>query len=423
MFALVVYMLAQAVGVSAQEAACPHPKERTPVIIIADVGIDDAGALLLALASPELDVLGVVASFGCTDDVHVSRQNAEELLSEANRTDVPVFLGPAYPFGTSDPPELGASIVHGSDGFGCVTSELYWKYRAAEATSSVDTFVEKCPPPQVHGPNEVDDPDRLISGAEFIVASARIRPGEIKVLCFSPLTALAVAVMIEPELPHLLDQVVAMGGAVDVHGNASPLAEANFAHDAAAAQLVIKTFSEGSLVLAPLDVTHQALLTAEDVRRIKEYGDGGRLFADAHITYSKAYCRLAGWCDTTPLHDAHPVMYALVPDMFTAEEMEVQVLVYRPGDDAHGVSFVDRRGSRATTASEPITVLVKVDEARFKAELHSRLATAGSLYLSGDSPCNEAHLTKTLTVPEIFADPSKVAEQRKRLQPGAKEEL
>ena len=62
-------------------AGCPDfPKKRTPVILIADVGIDDAGALLLALASPELDILGVVASFGGHDDVRVTKRNAEAVI-------------------------------------------------------------------------------------------------------------------------------------------------------------------------------------------------------------------------------------------------------------------------------------------------------------------------------------------------------
>ena len=92
-----------------------------------------------------------------------------------------------------------------------------------------------------------------------------------------------------------LHSLVAMGGAVRSAGNASPLAEANFLHDAWAARLVVSAFSTtaseaaGRLVLAPLDLTHlpQSLISKEEVGRIRTYGAGARLFADAWLTYQK----------------------------------------------------------------------------------------------------------------------------------------
>ena len=89
-----------------------------------------------------------------------------------------------------------------------------------------------------------DERTNGISGPEFIASTVRSMPGEVHIICFSPLTSLAVALAIEPRLPELVKGLYAMGAAVEGVGNASPLGEANFVHDAAAARAV---FSPGSL--------------------------------------------------------------------------------------------------------------------------------------------------------------------------------
>jgi inosine-uridine nucleoside N-ribohydrolase len=197
-----ICLMAQAVA----ETTCTDgAQDRKPVIIIADVGIDDAGALLLALASPELEILGVVSSFGGHDNVSITHRNAQLLLSQANRTDIPVFLGPPKVLTSTDHPILGASIVHGADGIGCTASDEYWRQRG-EANSPLDssTFVENCVEAGGAMLPPLAQQAQVVSGTEFIVSSARARPSEITVLCFSPMTALAAALMLEPALPRLL---------------------------------------------------------------------------------------------------------------------------------------------------------------------------------------------------------------------------
>jgi purine nucleosidase len=410
------------------------PGERTPVIVIADVGIDDAGALLLALASPELDVLGVVASFGGHDDVRVTKRNAEAVIAASNRTDVPVFLGPPYAIGTTARPELGAGRVHGSDGFGCTSSEQYRAYVAAVASAggaedaarlhemASATYIERCTSPK--GEDDAPQiqigeasPDRLISGPEFIVATARARPREVSILCFSPMTSLAAALMLEPQLPEMLKSVIAMGGAVERGGNAAALGEANFVHDAAAARQVVRAFrcpleqcgrsGRARLVLAPLDVTHRALINKEDVQKIGGYGGGGRLFADSYQTYQNGYCRLGKQCTTTPLHDAHPVMYLVEPRMFTrVEAMDVDVLVsdvepakasHLGGHPAHGMSLVDPRRQRPADPSVPtVDVLLDIDADRFRKALHERLERGSARFLdpTAAGSCHAAITTR-----------------------------
>ena len=322
------------------------------VIIVADAGIDDAAGLLLAIASPSLNVLGIAATFGCHKDVEVTARNAERLLAAANRSHIPVFRGATNPYGSTEGLARDGSFVHGSDGMGDLTGQ----------------YGQECAPAEHHG----------VSASEFIAQSARKRPGEIALLSFSPLTNVALALAIEPRLPQLLKTVVAMGAAVRVAGNASPLGEANFVHDALAAQLVVHAFTkEGScpLVLAPLDLTNPAVTSPTAIGAIRSRGGAAaRLFADAWPTYQAAYCRLQGLCEGTPLHDAHPVAYLVSPELYTkVERVHLHVVVAGShDDDTNGMSFVHVRGSRATQPEpgrQPVTLLLDVDQPKFEALL------------------------------------------------------
>ena len=133
---------------------------KIPVIIIADVGIDDAGALLLAVGSAELNVLGVVSSFGCHKDPRVTARNAHALLAAANRTDVPIFLGASYPIGLDGPLEKDGTHFHGAEGLG-------------NLLGLGDDIDQTC--------NSEMSTD--MSGAEFIVKRARSIAGGEHVLC------------------------------------------------------------------------------------------------------------------------------------------------------------------------------------------------------------------------------------------------
>lgn len=314
-------------------AAAPRP-----VIIVADVGVDDAAGLLLALASPELEVLGVTATFGCHKDVEVTARNAERLLAAAGRSDVPVYRGSPFPTGKTHPPSWDGSFVHGEDGFG----DLSMDHTA-------------CTPAEHGG----------LSAAEFIAQSARRLPGEVALLCFSALTNVGHALAIEPRLPSLLHSLVVMGGALHKAGNASPLAEANFLHDSLAASLVLHAFSrEGGcpLILAPLDLTDHAITSPAAISQLREGGKAGRMFAAAWPVYQAAYCRLASVCEGTPLHDAHTVGYLVAPQLYNhSETVHFEVVV-----DYHGPAVSEPRTAsprRTRTARElrcmtPVTAYV-----------------------------------------------------------------
>ena len=336
---------------------------KQPVILVADVGIDDAAGLLLAIAAPQLDVLGIAATFGCHKDTEVTARNAERLLMAANRSDIPVFRGAIHPLGKTSKLTRDGSFVHGSDGMGNLKDDEY--YDAGSCT------------PAAHDG---------ASAAEFIAQSARRMPGEIVLLSFSPLTNVAYALALEPRLPTLLKSLVAMGGAIHTAGNASPLAEANFLHDALAAKVVVQAFSEEGacpLVIAPLDLTNAAVTMPTTIAAI---GSGGgraaRMFADSWPVYQAAYCRLSGLCTGTPLHDVHPVAYLLSPELYTKHELvHLEVVVGAARDDpADGMSYTDGRGSRATEAApgrQTVRVLLDVNMPKFESLLADTIIAAG----------------------------------------------
>ena len=336
------------------------------VIIIADVGVDDAGALLTACGQPDLDILGVVSNFGGHANPNVTARNARALLKDIGREDIPVFVGPRWPVGMDMPLQKDGSSFHGWDGLG--------------GQLGLDAFSAGVEP-RVSDELAYDARTESISGPEFMVSTVRSMPGEVYIICFSPLTAVAVAVAIEPKLPSLVKGLYAMGGAVEGVGNASPLGEANFVHDAAAARAVVAAFGlpgSSPLVLAPLELTMKALLTKRDIDEFDRLSNGrAKLFVDSWPIYQDAYCTYQQHCDVCPLHDAHPVIYAVNPAIYTAVTMRVRVLVTEPGDPMHGFSLVDRRpGVEKRTADNPpapgecdATILMKVDGNRFRDEV------------------------------------------------------
>jgi purine nucleosidase len=341
--------------------------EKTKVIIIADVGVDDAAGLFWALDDYDdysLEVMGIAASFGSHPDPTVTANNARRVLEAAGRSDVPVFVGSRWPLGTTEPHQVDdvTRRFMGDDGFG---------------------GSQEC---------VIDEIASQISAAEFIVTSARAHPGEITLLTFSPLTDVALASLLEPRLPSLLRSIVAMGGALDAPGNVTPLAEANFNHDARAARIVVKSFAE-TLVLVPLDVTEQAIVTEEDVRHAPE------IFTDAFATFRGAYCGLLSACEGAPVHDAHVVAYLTNPNLYETKTVAIDVAVAQPGDDAHGMVVVDRRSwanasltvnealdqlfaGKGKATAPKVTVLTNVNASEFRKELAFRFRKNAMRYFT-----------------------------------------
>ncbi|MPY79624.1 MAG: nucleoside hydrolase [Actinophytocola sp.] len=203
-----------------------------PLLVDCDTGIDDALALLYLLGTPGIDVRAITTVFGNTS-ANTAAANTLRVLDLAGRPDIPTAVGAGSSLrGTA----RFAPHVHGDDGLG-------------------NTGL---PAPALAPTTE--------PAAELIVRLARENPGRLHLLAIGPLTNLATAMLLDPELPDLVGHVTIMGGAVDHPGNVTPAAEANIANDPEAAQLVLR--ADWDVTLVPLDVTMTELLTEEHRLRL-----------------------------------------------------------------------------------------------------------------------------------------------------------
>jgi purine nucleosidase len=191
-----------------------------PFYLDCDTGIDDALALAYLLASPQADVRGIGAVSGNVSAA-VGARNTLDLLQLAGHAHIPVALGAHDPLAGSF--GGGAPWVHGANGIGEI----------ALSESSVSLAPE--------------------TAAEMLVRLAHEHPGTLRVLAIGPLTNIAEALRLEPELPRLVEEITIMGGAALAPGNLTPVAEANIANDPEAAALVLA--AGWNVTLVPLDVT------------------------------------------------------------------------------------------------------------------------------------------------------------------------
>ena len=192
------------------------------VLIDTDPGIDDAIAILLALASPELDVAGITVVHGNVP-VEACTLNALKVLDLAGRRDVPVVTGAAAPLVRQ---ARHAEAVHGPDGLGGLF-----------------------PPPDDAHPFAAD-------AAAFIARSLDEGEEPTTLIALGPLTNVATAILATPGLTERLGRIVAMGGAIRREGNVTPAAEFNIYADPEAAAIVLR--SGVPVTLVPLDATRSA---------------------------------------------------------------------------------------------------------------------------------------------------------------------
>jgi purine nucleosidase len=210
---------------------------KTPILLDCDTGVDDTMAILLACISPEIELVGIGTIWGNVD-LELATQNTLNILAMCGRSDVPVARGATEPLNGVH--QEFAYFVHGNDGQG--NKGMKGKYGTAIA----------------------------LSAAEFIVDQCRKRPGEIELIPVGPLTNIALALQLEPELPKLVRGVTIMGGTALTPGNVSPVAEANIWHDPEAADQVFR--APWPITMVGLDVTMKTLLTEDHFAAMRKSG-------------------------------------------------------------------------------------------------------------------------------------------------------
>jgi len=272
-------------------AASALPAQEAPakVIIDADPGVDDAMAILFALRSPAVEVLGITTVFGNVT-IENATKNALTLVDLVGES-IPVARGAEHPL--VKPRREPPTFVHGADGLGNAG-------RQRPAGSVVEG-----------------------TGAEFIVDMARRHPGEITLVPVGPLTNIALALAIEPKLPELIKEVVLMGGAARVEGNVTPVAEANIFGDPHAADIVFN--APWKVVMVGLDVTTRVRLKDDLLERLVEANPklGGFIWDISR--FYKTFYESRGVTGGFYTHDPSAVAYVIDRKLFETEPARVRV--------------------------------------------------------------------------------------------------
>lgn len=309
----------------------------TNIIIDTDPGIDDALAIMLAAASPEVRILGITAVAGNTGLAHTA-PNAAALVDFCG-LDVPVGKGAEKPLWRRD--TVPDSSVHGTTGLG--TYQLPPSSRPLEPAAELLR--------------------RLIDDAD----------GPVTLVAVGPLTNVAIFMNLHPEAARKLERIVIMGGgARDVLGNATAVAEFNIYYDPDAAA---KVFDFGvPITMVGLDVTHKALLFMEDYAPLVE--SGGPV-AEA-VTQMLAYYGEEKYSGTevaagedagAAQHDSLAMAAVIMPDIVTTAHLHVDV--ENVGRITSGMTVVDWRRNAEGTPNCDVAYDVDID--RFRELLVGRL--------------------------------------------------
>ncbi len=305
-------------------------KRFSKIIFDTDPGIDDAMALLFALRSPEIDVVGITTVFG-NSNVDATTRNALNLLYFAGRTDIPVARGAGRPM--VNPPGPTAEWVHGDDAMG----NIGWNSQLNPAQHPVHRHA-----------------------AEFIVENIMAHPGEITLVTVGPMTNLGLALQLEPRIAQNVREVVIMGGNVLASGNVSPFAEANIMGDPYAAALLFS--AEWHVTMAGLDVTQRTQMDTPYFDALTLSGDPFGVFVSQIVRFYQGFHR--EWYDykngAVDTHDPSAIAYLIDPSLFMGEYYSIVVPVSGP---AEGMTIADRRGKFYKTPK--VNCLMRVDSTRF----------------------------------------------------------
>jgi purine nucleosidase len=286
------------------------------VIVDTDPGIDDALAIFIALASAELDVIGLTTVCG-NIGIATTTRNAGRILALADRSRVPVLAGSAKPLVG---PGFDTADIHGNDGLGGVD------------------FPEP----------EVEEKGDAIEWMSSTLRNAH--PGAIDILALGPLTNIARLVLEHPDAAQRIGRIIAMGGAVHEPGNFGSRAEFNLAADPDAADVVLRAGIP--LVMVPLDVTRRVRATPETLAQLRA---AGKPVANACAALIEAYFQSTASqsqiAESRPLHDPCVMALAVDPSLFNVEQIALRV------DVADGALVIDENEGVA------VNVAMKVDGA------------------------------------------------------------
>lgn len=260
------------------------------IIIDTDPGQDDAVAILLALASPELEVLGITAVAGNVP-LPLTELNARKVVELAGRHDVPIHAGCEAPIRRK---LVTAEHVHGKTGLDGI----------------------ELPEPSV--------PLQSTHAVDFIIETLRQQPeGSVTLVPIGPLTNIATAFARAPDIIPRVQRIVLMGGAYFEVGNITPAAEFNIYVDPEAAKEV---FASGvPLVILPLDATHEAMTSGDWVNAMRALPNRCGPAVASWTDFFERFDREKYGSEGAPLHDPCTIAWLIRPEIFDGREINVEI--------------------------------------------------------------------------------------------------
>lgn len=316
-------------------ARCQGAFMARKIIIDTDPGQDDAIAILLALGSPELEVLGLTAVAGNVP-LKLTQKNARKICELAGRPDIKVFAGAIRPLARQ---LVTAEEVHGKTG--------------------------------LNGPDlpEPKMPLQEQYAVDFIVETLMSEPLGTVTLCpLGPLTNIALALIREPRIAPRIKEIVLMGGGYFEQGNVTPSAEFNIYVDPQAADVVLRAGIP--TVIMPLDVTHKALTSQKRTAAIRNIGNKVGVAAAEMLDYFERFDEEKYGTDGGPLHDPCVIAYLLKPELFKGRVCNVTIET--ASELTMGATVVDWWGT--TKKPKNATVMRDIDADGFFALITDRLA-------------------------------------------------
>ncbi len=306
----------------------------TPIILDCDPGHDDAIAILLALASPELELVGVTTVSG-NQTLDKTTANALRVLELAGRPDIPVHAGADAPFVRK---RDVAAHVHGESGLD--GPDLPPPTQAARPQHAVDYLAEQF--------RAVPTPTLVATG---------------------PLTNVGLAFATHPDARP--DRIVLMGGAVG-EGNRTPAAEFNIWADPEAAQRVFAAGLDTTMV--GLDTTHRALITDAHTERMRTAGRVGKVVAELMDFYSRFHKARYPDLDGSPMHDPVCIAHLIDPTLLDVRDAFIEVdCTTGPSWGRTNVDWRNREHFGAPNAK----VALDIDGARFGELVVDRISSLG----------------------------------------------
>jgi purine nucleosidase len=305
-----------------------------PVVIDTDPGIDDSMAILLALASPEIDVVGITTVMGNGGVEHTAR-NAATICAVAGRPDIPIGIGASQPL--VRPYHGQGARIHGPDGLGGTGLGLSTPVPTEPALA-------------------------------LLYRWADAYAGDLVLITLGPLTNIALAVQARSSFASKIRRVVCMGGAARLRGNVTPVAEANVHNDPEAAAIVFE--AAWPLAMVGLDVTEKTILDAAFLEHITGRESRTAAFLRAIVPCYVAAHRSRGLDGAIFTHDPSAVAYVIDPDAFSITPVPVKIETR--GEWTLGATVPDWQGQ--WTSTHAVAVATDVDSHRVRELLDRRLA-------------------------------------------------